>query len=110
LGFVMSMIFGHVLIIFPSVLGVVMKYSASRYVHVALLQLSVALRIGSDIMNFSAGQKWGGIFNAVAILLFLLQTVISVRFRKPATKQNQNGPAPGVNRVNITTPSLKNKD
>jgi hypothetical protein len=78
-GFVMSMIFGHAPIIFPAILGVPINFQPAFYIQLALLHLSLALRIVSDLAGWSAGRQWGGLLNEVAILLFLAMTVISVR-------------------------------
>ena len=79
LGFVLSMICGHAPIIFPAVLGVVMPYSPRFYSHLALLHLSLVLRVVSDLLFWFDGRKWGGLLNEVALLLFLVNTVVSVR-------------------------------
>lgn len=77
LGFVFSMIFGHAPVIFPAVLGTAIAYRAAFYSHLALLHLSVALRIAGDLSGWAPGRQWGAIGNAAAILLFLANTVIS---------------------------------
>lgn len=82
LGFVFSMIFGHAAIIFPAVLNVRMNYQRRYYMHLILLQLSVALRIAADIADLSLLRRWAGLFNAIALLLFLLNTVTTVSLRR----------------------------
>ena len=54
LGFVFSMVFGHAPIIFPAVLRVTVPYHASFYLPLALLHLSLILRLGGDA---AASQK-----------------------------------------------------
>jgi hypothetical protein len=61
---------GHALIILPSVLGVVLPFPRVFYAHRALLHLSLLLRVGGDLTGWTRGQQWGGLGNAVAILLF----------------------------------------
>ncbi len=78
-GFVISMIFGHAPIIFPSILGVPINYQPAFYVQLALLHLSLALRVISDFLSWSAGRMWGGLLNEIAILLFLGMTIYSMR-------------------------------
>jgi hypothetical protein len=78
LGFVFSMIFGHAPIILPSVLGVALPFLRAFYVHWALLHLSLLLRVGSDLALWLPGQRWGGLGNALAILLFLANTVRAI--------------------------------
>jgi len=77
-GFVFSMIFGHAPVIFPSVLGISIPYRPFFYVHVALLHVSLLLRVGGDLMLVESLRVWGGGLNAGAILLFLGATVASV--------------------------------
>lgn len=77
-GFVIAMIFGHAPIIFPAILGAPIKFSPIFYAHLGLLHLSLALRIIGDLANLYDLRKWGGLFNEVAILLFLGLTVFSI--------------------------------
>jgi hypothetical protein len=79
LGFVFSMIFGHAPIVFPSVLGVPLAYDPSFYAPWVMLQISLLLRVGGDLSGWWAGRQWGGLLNAVAILLFLVNTARVVR-------------------------------
>jgi hypothetical protein len=51
IGFVLSMIFGHAPIILPAVTGLRVRYSAAAYVPLALLHLSVVLRIAADLFE-----------------------------------------------------------
>lgn len=78
-GFVMSMIFGHAPIIFPSILGAPINFHPGFYVQLILLHLSLALRVVSDLLNFQQGRMWGGLLNEIAILIFLGMTIYSVR-------------------------------
>jgi hypothetical protein len=77
LGFVFSMIFGHAPVIFPGVLGIAIPFRRIFYVHLALLHIGLALRVGGDLAaNFTIA-RWGGLINATAIGLFLAVTLIS---------------------------------
>ncbi len=78
LGFVFSMIFGHAPIILPSVLAVALPFRRMFYAHWALLHLSLLLRVGGDLTMWLPGQRWGGLLNALAILLFLANTVRAI--------------------------------
>lgn len=78
LGFVMAMIFGHAPIIFPAVLGKPMNFSSLFYSHLALLHLSLLLRVGGDLMIWLPARQWGGLLNVVAILVFMANTVRAV--------------------------------
>jgi hypothetical protein len=75
LGFVFGMIFGHAPIILPAVLGAPMRYSPTFYSHWALLHLSLIVRIVGDVANVFPLRQWGGMFNVIAVLLFLFNTV-----------------------------------
>ena len=91
LGFVFGMIFGHAPIIFPAVLGVRMRFSRFSYSHLLLLEVSVFWRIMADICGSWTGRKWAGLLNAAAIILFLINTVRSVRLRaEPAGIMPEN--------------------
>lgn len=79
LGFVFSMIFGHAIIILPSVLGVALPYRPAFYAHWAVLQLSLLARIGADLALWLPGQRWAGLGNAAALVLFLANTIRAVR-------------------------------
>ena len=79
IGFVISMIFGHAPIIFPSILGAPINFQPAFYIQLALLHVSLALRVVSDLLQWSAGRMWGGLLNEIAILLFLGMTIYSVR-------------------------------
>ncbi len=77
-GFVMAMIFGHAPIIFPSVLNLPIAYRPIFYSHLGLLHLSLIIRITGDLAGLPGFRRWGGLLNAVSILLFLANTLYSV--------------------------------
>lgn len=77
-GFVFAMIFGHAPIIIPALLGLPVRFSRWSYLPLALLHLSLLLRIAGDLANLTDPRRWGGMLNAVAILLYLLVTAVSV--------------------------------
>jgi hypothetical protein len=79
LGFVMGMIFGHAPVIFPSVLGVQMPFRSAFYGHLALLDLSLFLRVGGDLIEWYPAQKWGAMLNVFAVLFFLGNTLLAIR-------------------------------
>ncbi len=89
LGFVISMIFAHALIILPAVTGISIPYNPILYGPVLLMQLALALRILSDLASWQAGRKWGGMLNGLSILWFLLEIaalVIIARRHKTAAQ------------------------
>jgi hypothetical protein len=59
------------------VLGRPIEYHPIFYTHLLLLHLSLILRVGGDILLWLPGRYWGGLFNAIAIILFLVVTVVS---------------------------------
>lgn len=79
LGFVFGMIFGHAPVIFPAVLGRPLSYGAHFYGHTALLHAALALRIAADLAGWFDLRRWGGMLNGIALLLFLIVTVLSLR-------------------------------
>lgn len=78
LGFVISMIFGHAPIIFPSVLGRPLNYSPIFYAYLVLLHISLLLRVVGDLMLTMPLRQWGAMFNVIAILLFLFATMAAI--------------------------------
>jgi hypothetical protein len=75
LGFVFSMIFAHAPVIFPSVTGIMIPFRNSFYLHLALLHVSLVLRILGDFQETVALRQWGGFLNVGAIFLFLANNV-----------------------------------
>jgi len=83
LGFVFGMIFGHAPIIFPAVLNMQMDYSPRFYLHILMLESAVAWRIIADVGGWWGGREWAGLLAALAIVLFLIQTITALS-RRPA--------------------------
>jgi hypothetical protein len=79
------MIFGHAPIIFPAVLSVRMKYHPRFYLHLLLLEIAVAGRIVADLAGWWTVRQWAGLLAALAIILFLIQTVTSLSLAQPPT-------------------------
>lgn len=78
LGFVFSMVFGHAPIIFPAVTRFAIPYHPLFYVHLAALHLSLLVRIAGDLSNNPDLRSLGGALNAIAIVLFILNTIAAV--------------------------------
>jgi hypothetical protein len=72
-GFVFAMIFGHAPIIFPAVLGLPIRYTPKMYGPLVLLTISLILRITGDLAGLREVRLWGGLLNATAILIFVIQ-------------------------------------
>lgn len=77
-GFVFSMIFGHAPVIFPAVLGLPVRFTPWSYLPVAIMHLALVARITGDLLPTPALRIWGGAGNAVAVLVFIALTLVSV--------------------------------
>ncbi len=84
LGFVFSMIFGHAPIIFPAVLGIPIRYENRFYTHLVLLHATLMVRVAGDLLLWMPVRRWGGLLNAVVLLLFLVNTVLSMKEERRA--------------------------
>lgn len=94
LGFVISMIFAHAPVIVPAVLGRQLPYHPVLYVPLALLHVTLLLRlVGGDALGNLAAWQWGGILNELALLLYVALAVVLVRRGIPATAPRQSGPS-----------------
>jgi hypothetical protein len=74
-GFVFAMIFGHAPIIVPALLGVHIPFAQNFYAPFVLLHLSLVARVVGNLAHSGALRQWGGLLNAVALLLFLVTMV-----------------------------------
>lgn len=81
LGFVFSMIFGHAPIILPAVMPIDIDYRPAFYIHLGLLHLSLIVRIIGDLTGSVPLRMWGGLFNVIAVLIFLPIMARSTRRR-----------------------------
>ncbi|HLV35000.1 MAG TPA: hypothetical protein VKY59_07810 [Spirillospora sp.] len=78
LGFVFSMIFGHMPIILPALSGLRLNYTPVFYAPLLLLHVALVYRMyGNLALNITARQQ-GGLLNAIAILLFFAMAVVTV--------------------------------
>jgi hypothetical protein len=78
LGFVFSMIFGHAPIIIPALTGLRLNYTPLFYGYLMLLHLSLVYRVAGSMIRDFPMQQWGGLFNAVSVLLFIIVTLTTV--------------------------------
>jgi len=83
LGFAFSLIFGHAPIILPAVLGLGVAYRPAFYVHLGMLHASLALRVFGDVVPWLPARQWGGLLNALAIVIFLANTAYGVLGPRP---------------------------
>lgn len=77
-GFVFSMIFGHAPIILPAITGRKMAYRPFFYLHLALLHLSLIVRVVGALWLGWEVRRWGGLLNEVAIVLFIGVSAVGV--------------------------------
>lgn len=85
LGFTLAMIMAHAPVILPAVLRRPLPYRPIFYLPVALLNASLLVRVLiGDVRNVPVLVQWGGVFNIVAALLFVIVVVASVIRGAPA--------------------------
>lgn len=82
LGFVFSLLFGHVPVIFSAVIKFPLQYSKMFYLHLALLHITLLIRIIGDIFEWHIVTEYAGILNALVILIFLINTLHSIYFSR----------------------------
>jgi hypothetical protein len=89
LGFVFAMVFGHAPIIFPAVLRVAVPYHPTFYLPLAVLHLSLVLRLAGDATAQFEWIRAGGALNAVALAAFIASTASAVArgWRRPPAAQ-----------------------
>jgi len=101
-GFVFSMIFGHAPIIFPAVLGIRVAYHPAFYLPLALLHASLVLRVVGDCAPWLQGRRWGGLLNAVAVIVFFANMaygILASRTRAESARAERAGPLAPHSRV-----------
>jgi hypothetical protein len=88
IGFVVSMVFGHALIIFPSITDVRLSYSPWLYAALAMLHASVLVRVAGDILEWADLRRSSGLFTVTALLAFvaiLVVTAVRAEGREPVS-------------------------
>lgn len=83
-GFVITMIFAHAPIILPTLLGRSPGFTPFSYLNLGLLHVSLLLRLVGDLTLQPTLRGWGGLFNGVAILLFLFFTLVALMRKRGA--------------------------
>ena len=84
IGFVLSMVFGHAPIILSAVTGLRVRYGAAAYGPLALLHVSVLLRVASDICEVPALRGASGLLTVLALLSYAGALVLASRRRAGA--------------------------
>ena len=97
-GFVFSMIFGHAPIIFPAILGLRIGFHPVAYLPLALLQVSVVMRVVGDLAPDAQLRMTGGLLGAIAIALYAAAVVVMVvaarQDRRRAVRSGGAGTSP----------------
>jgi hypothetical protein len=83
IGFVMSMIFGHAPIILPAVTGLRVRFHAANYGPLALLHLSVLLRIAGDVGGLSTVRDVSAVLTIVALIAYAATLILASSRRRP---------------------------
>jgi hypothetical protein len=78
LGFVFSMIFGHMALILPALSGLRLNYHPLFYINLVLLHVTLVSRIAGSLAPDFGLRQWGGFFNVITVLLFLGMTIVTL--------------------------------
>ena len=81
LGFGVSMIMAHAPIIFPAVLGRPLPYRPVFWVPLAMLHLSMALRVAGNLTGLDGLWRTGGV-GAVASMIALMLVIVATAVRR----------------------------
>ena len=79
IGFVLSMIFGHAPIILPAVTGLRVRHGAAAYLPLALLHLSVVLRVSADLLEYVDLRMASGPIAVLAFVGYAATLVVASR-------------------------------
>jgi hypothetical protein len=82
IGFVLSMVFGHALIILPAIVRLRIVYRPVLYVPLATLHVSLVLRGLGDVLEWQAGRQWSGIVTLLALVGFMLSVATAAKRRR----------------------------
>lgn len=95
IGFVLSMVFGHALIILPAIARIRLPYAPVLYVPLLLLHVSVILRVGGGLIGWDAGRTGGGFLTLVALAAFV-GSLAFARWRNhgPLVPMSSGAPSP----------------
>ena len=94
-GFVLSMVMGHAPIIVPAVLRTPLDFRRSAYLPLVLLHVSVAVRIGADLLGSDPWREFALHGNVLALTVFVVLTVRSVRRGRRTAATAGAGTPPG---------------
>jgi len=87
-GFVLSLVFGHALIVLPAVARMSVPFHALLYVPLAMLHAGLVARWSGDLLGQPLLRQGGGLLNALALMGFPISVVWSRhRIRAPLGSQ-----------------------
>lgn len=69
-GFTFAMVFGHAPVIFPAVLRLKIRFHPAMYLPLWLLHAALVARILGDYLLMGPLRLWGGMLNAVAVVVY----------------------------------------
>jgi hypothetical protein len=95
IGFIFSMIFGHAPIILPAVTGVRIGLSPAAYAPLALLHISVVLRVAADVLGWADLRVGSGPLTLAALGCYAVTLVLSSCHRGRARLAAQRYDMPG---------------
>lgn len=84
IGFVLSMVFGHALIILPALTRLQLGYSPVLYAPLAVLHGSLAIRMAGGMGEWHLLRQWGGLACTLAIAMFVAALIWAARVRRKA--------------------------
>lgn len=79
LGFIFAMIFGHAPIILPALTGLHVAFHRGFYAPLVALHLTLLVRLAADLGGWFDGRLWGGLLNALTLVLFFITLARSIR-------------------------------
>lgn len=79
LGFVFAMVFGHAPIIFPAVTRIKIPYHPALYLPLALLHLTLALRVFGGLADSFALRQQAALLNGLVLVVFIATLATLVR-------------------------------
>lgn len=91
IGFVISMVLAHALVILPAVTGIRLRYHKTLYLPLALLHLSVALRIGGGVLELQSLRLLGGSVTALSLVAFAAILLLAGRSLRPVAEISPHG-------------------
>ena len=96
IGFVVSMVFGHALVILPAVARIRLRYAPILYLPLALLHASVALRVGGGLAGWDSMTQGKRHRHASSPSLPSSEVWLVARWRDGSTRTLSPTPIPGV--------------